>query len=114
MEALARRFQLRLVACTRGANGSLLLAEGAWSEFPGMAVQVADTVGAGDAFAAAMTMGLLLRWPLDLVNQRANQVAAHVAASPGATPELPVDLRASFLPPAATSEPAHGPRPQPG
>jgi fructokinase len=86
---VARRHQLSLVALTRGPCGSLLLADGHWSEHPGLPTEVVDTVGAGDAFTAAMTLGFLGGLPLDEVNRRANAVAAYVCAQPGATPALP-------------------------
>lgn len=93
---LCERFHLRGVACTRGAHGSLLLRDGEWSEHPGVPTTVADTVGAGDSFTAAMTMGLLAGWDLDTINHRANEVAAHVASQPGGTPPLPEHLTAPF------------------
>lgn len=93
---LAERYELRLVACTRGECGSLLFSEGSWSEVAGKKIQVVDTVGAGDAFAAAMTLGLLAGWPLDIINQRANEVAAHVASCAGGTPALPECLCEPF------------------
>ena len=93
LAALAERFQLRAVALTRGANGSLLLADGAWSEHPGLRVKVVDAVGAGDAFTAAWTLGLLAGPPFDKINQRANELAAFVCTQPGATPPLPEDLK---------------------
>ena len=94
---LAGRYRLRLVACTRGSNGSLLFAEGQWSEHPGIPTEVVDTVGAGDAFTAAMTLGVLAKWDLDRVNREANQVAAYVCGCSGATPELPDRLRGAYL-----------------
>jgi fructokinase len=93
---LARRFQLRTVAFTRGRDGSLLYSEGQWSERSGVPVNVADTVGAGDAFTAALALGLLAGWPLDEVHRRASDVAAYVCSQPGGTPELPEQLRAAF------------------
>ena len=60
---------------------------------PGSRAKVADTVGAGDAFTAAMTLGLLAGWPLDRVNRRANEIAAYVCSQPGGTPKLPDELR---------------------
>jgi len=86
LAALARRFDLRAVALTRGAAGSLLLANGVWSEHAGIRVKVVDSVGAGDAFTAAWTLGLLAGQPLDTINQRANEVAAFVCTQSGATP----------------------------
>jgi fructokinase len=93
LTALARRFGLDTVALTRGAGGSLLMSDGVWSEHPGLPAKVADTVGAGDAFTAAMTLGLLAGWPLDRVNCRANEIASYVCSQSGATPKLPEELR---------------------
>jgi fructokinase len=102
---LAERYSLSLAACTRGARGSLLFSRGLWSEHLGIPTKVVDTVGAGDAFTSAMVLGFLKGWPLDEINLRANQIASFVAASAGATPNLPPDLRAPFL--KLTSEPVH-------
>jgi fructokinase len=85
---IAARFDLRLVALTRGAHGSLLYAEGAFSEHPGIEVEVCDTIGAGDAFTAAMTIGLLSGWKLDEINRRAVIVAAEVCSYAGALPPV--------------------------
>ena len=76
-------------ACTRGARGSVLYSEGRWSEHPGLPANVVDTMGAGDSFTAALTLGLLAGWDLDRINETANAVAAFVCSQPGATPPLP-------------------------
>ncbi|MGB8831386.1 MAG: PfkB family carbohydrate kinase, partial [Candidatus Sulfotelmatobacter sp.] len=49
-------------------------------------VKVADTVGAGDAFTAAMVHGYLRGVSLAEINETANQVGAWVASQPGGTP----------------------------
>jgi fructokinase len=89
MEQLARRHALRLVCLTRGAQGSLLYAGGQWAGDPGEPVVVKDTVGAGDAFTAALAVGMLAGKPLDAISRRANQVARYVCSCEGATPPLP-------------------------
>jgi fructokinase len=96
LATLADRLELRTVVCTRGDRGSVLLHEGRWSDHPGIETKVADTIGAGDSFTAAMTLGLLAGWELDEVNEQANRVAAFVASRAGGTPELPADLRDRF------------------
>lgn len=96
VEALAARFRLHVVALTRGPNGSLLFGPGGWFDEPGQPVAVKDTVGAGDAFTAALALGLLQGRPLDEVNRLANAVARHVCTCAGATPPLPDSLRAAF------------------
>ena len=93
MAALADRFGLSLVALTRGQSGSLLLADGVWSDDPGREVVVSDTIGAGDAFTATLVVGRLSGRPLDEINGLANEVAAFVCSQPGGTPTLPDALK---------------------
>ena len=93
MSALAERFGLSMIALTRGPGGSLILADGGWSDAPGVEARVVDTVGAGDAFTAALVVGRLLGRSLVEINRRANEVAAFVCSRPGGTPELPESLR---------------------
>jgi len=94
--ALADRFSLQFVALTRGADGSLLFADGVLMEQAGSPTAVRDTVGAGDAFTAALVLGFLRRWPLKRISRHANAVAAFVCSQPGATPPLPEALRQPF------------------
>ena len=101
---LAHTFGLRLVALTRGPNGSLLYQkdndnnnnEVRWSDCPSRPVKVVDTVGAGDSFTAAMVMGLLRKMDLDEINTIANEVARYVCSQPGATPALPTEFARRF------------------
>ena len=50
------------------------------------AVDVVDTVGAGDAFSAIFLLGSALGWPLDTILPRANQFAAAICGIAGAVP----------------------------
>lgn len=90
---LASYFNLFLVAYTRGAEGSLLYSRGEWSELPGQRIKVRDTIGAGDAFAATMTLGLLQGWSLDMIHRFADEVATYVCTQSGAMPTLPAEFR---------------------
>lgn len=90
---LASQHGLRLVAITRGAAGSVLVAEGRTSELPARAAAVGDTVGAGDAFTAAVIVGLLRGRPLDAIHDHASRLAAFVCGQRGATPSIPASLR---------------------
>ncbi len=82
----ARRFAWRAVCITRGAEGCALLVDGEYLEAPGYPVEVADTVGAGDAFAAAFVHGLSAGWPAGQIADFANRVGALVASRPGGVP----------------------------
>lgn len=92
MEALARRYRLRAVALTKGARGSVLYAGDRFFTHHGYAVSVMDTVGAGDAFAAALALGFLQGMDPDAINDRANRLAAFICSQPSATPPIPEDL----------------------
>jgi len=79
---------LSLVAITRGGAGSLLVSHTEWHEHPGVPVKVADTIGAGDAFTAAMTTYLLRGAPLATLNEAGNRWGGFVASQPGAMPPI--------------------------
>jgi fructokinase len=87
-ESIRAIFNLSLVCITRGEEGCLLVGREGTVDQPGEPVQVADAVGAGDAFTAALTYGLLNDWPLDRVAPFANRVGGLVASSSGAMPSL--------------------------
>ena len=79
-----------LVAVTYGADGAELLAHGeriARAESP--AVDAVDSVGAGDAFCAALVLGLRRGLPYDAALAAACAVGAYAVSSPGAQPALP-------------------------
>ena len=84
---------LQLVAVTRGGHGSLLVARGQWHEHPGYPIKVADTIGAGDAFTAAMTHYLLRGAGLATLNEAGNRWGGWVASQSGAMPPLPETVR---------------------
>ena len=85
---LREKFGLKFLCVTRGANGSLLISENNFSENAGLKITVKDTIGAGDAFTAAMTHGILRDWKLDEINEFANKVGSFVASNTGAMPDF--------------------------
>jgi fructokinase len=97
--AVARRllaeFTLRLVAVTRGARGSLLVSATDTAAHPGVRVRVADCIGAGDAFAAALLHGCLRGASLAQMSAAANRLGAWVASRVGATPPPDPDVLAA-------------------
>jgi len=82
---LIDKFELDLVALTRGPNGSLLISKNEVSEHPGIKVDIVDTVGAGDSFSAAIVIGLLEEKTLTEINESANGLAAKVCSMHGGT-----------------------------
>jgi fructokinase len=87
VRAILEMHELQLVAVTRGADGALMMTPGETSfSIPPM-VDVTSTVGAGDAFTAAMVTGYLAGNSLEEINRHANAVAALVCTHHGAVPE---------------------------
>jgi fructokinase len=80
--------QLTLVALTRGEKGSLLVSRSEWHYHEGIATQVVDTVGAGDAFNAALTHYLLRGASLQTLNEAGNRWGSYIASRAGAMPEI--------------------------
>jgi len=84
-------YQLRGLVLTRGAQGAeILTAEGErWRAAPEPGTRVVDTVGAGDALASVIILGLVLDWPPETSLQRAQQFAARIVSRRGATVDEP-------------------------
>ena len=96
LRQIADRFQLRAVALTKGAMGSVLLAGDTMVSRGVSRQSVVDTVGAGDAFTAALAMGLLRGCDLADIQRVATEVAGYVCSCPGATPALSKALAQCF------------------
>ena len=71
-------------AITRGARGCTIFAHGEFAEHPGFPAEVADPVGAGDAFAAAFLHGLDRGWPAAKIAEFANRMGAQAVSRAGA------------------------------
>lgn len=84
---LLQHYQLELLIVTRGEQGVVACDnQGTVNRvMPETVSQVADTVGAGDAFSSVMLLGQYLQWPLTIRLQRALQFASAVVGLQGAT-----------------------------
>ena len=83
---------LHTVILTCGVNGSYVFtaAETSFQRTP--RVEVADTVGAGDAFAACYVAHVLRGESVSVAHQRAVTASAYVCTQPGAMPEMPESI----------------------
>jgi fructokinase len=84
--ALLERFPIELIAVTRGAKGSLFVTHVGVHDHPGVAADVVDLIGAGDAFTAALTRAWLGGLPLPTMAEAANRWGAWAATQPGGMP----------------------------
>ena len=75
-------------AVTRGPNGCMVGDVRQEFDLPGIPVQIVDTVGAGDAFTAALLTQTLEGKPLVEAARFANAYSAVVCTKPGGTPQV--------------------------
>lgn len=94
--ALPGSENLRMMIVTCGADGSWLATKTERVFTPGQAVNVVDTVGAGDAFTAAVAMGTLRGRPLPEIGEWATTLAGYVCTQAGATPAIPEGIKPPF------------------
>jgi fructokinase len=91
--AASERYNLRGDCVTSGPSGAALLLDGTYAEAPTPKAQVVDTVGAGDAFAAALGNGVVEARPVAEILDVATRLGALVASRAGAIPEwTPSDI----------------------
>lgn len=88
---LATVYATRTLCITRGASGAAMWTDGRTDTVEGIPVEVADTVGAGDAFAAGLLHGVLRGMPAAEQLAFANRLGALVASRPGALPDWRVE-----------------------
>lgn len=90
---LMQAFDLRLVILTQGAHGSYVLSATDTSFIETPKVEVADTVGAGDAFTGAFVGSLLQGKTPREAHLTAVRISAYVCTQHGAMPEIPDYLK---------------------
>ena len=92
---LLREFGIARGVLTEGEEGALISEDGRVSLHAAHAVtEIADTVGAGDAFTAVLAVALARGIPLSTAAAPAAALSAFVVSKPGATPAIPSELAA--------------------
>lgn len=91
LQEVALTFGCTAVCTTGGSEGAWLWQNGTCTHHPGYDVDVADTVGAGDAFLSALLTGLLDGRGGEPLLALANRLGAYVAAHAGADPAYEVE-----------------------
>jgi fructokinase len=87
LKLLKDKFQLDTLLLTRGANGAVLNIDDTFYEHNGYAVDVADTVGSGDAFLAGFLSSLIEKSSPQEMLDFASAIGALIASYPGACPQ---------------------------
>ena len=89
LQYLIKQYGLAMAVLTKGAAGSVLVTPDSRSTLQGSSIAVVDTIGAGDAFTAALVIGYLQGLSLDDIHLRAQQLSAYVCTQQGAMPVVP-------------------------
>ncbi len=84
-----RDCRLRAAVVTLGADGCTIVTESATLDLPAARVTVADTTGAGDAFAAGYAYGLVRGWSPERCGRFANAVGGLATRALGSQASLP-------------------------
>jgi fructokinase len=84
---IIKKFEIDLLAVTLGSDGSALFKKGENDFSKPDRIEIVDSVGAGDAFAAILCIGYLQRWSLKKTNKLANYFASEICKIKGALPE---------------------------
>ncbi|KQR72354.1 carbohydrate kinase [Pedobacter sp. Leaf176] len=87
LKQLCSQFNIEVICLTLGDKGACVLKDGKLFKHAGYKVQVADTVGAGDAFLATFIACYLQGYPMETTLDNACKVGAFVASQAGANPE---------------------------
>jgi fructokinase len=84
---LSTLFHFKIICVTLGERGAMVWQEGKIHSHHGYKIEVADTVGAGDAFLATFIKGILHKDPIEQVLKLACATGAFVASRYGANPD---------------------------
>ena len=90
------RYDLDMLVLTCGTNGSYVFTRDQMSFYETPKVEVADTVGAGDAFTGSFCASILAGKSVPEAHEIAVKVSAYVCTQNGAMPTLPPELLAAF------------------
>ena len=90
IEHLMIKYRLEMLSLTKGKNGSeLFTLDKHFQKEPGALNNAADTVGAGDAYTAMLSIGYINKWPPEQILEKASEFAARICEIEGAVPTDP-------------------------
>jgi fructokinase len=95
----SKAHEIDVVCVTLGARGAAIFSHGSTVTVAGFPVELKDTVGAGDAFAAAFLYAYHHRWTLTNAACFANAFGAFVASQAGAIPPWTIQEVLSLIHP---------------
>lgn len=97
IKQLRDHYNLETLCVTLGPDGAALLCKNGFFRQAGFAVEVADTIGSGDAFLAGFLYKTLLGKTPQETLEFACATGAYVATKSGATPDFTPEIIENFL-----------------
>jgi len=91
IKVLQEKFSIPGIVVTKGENGALFNSDGIVYTHPGYKIIVADTIGSGDSFLAALLAKLLSGYTPGEALRFAGAVGALIAGYDGACPDYNID-----------------------
>ena len=87
VQLLVEKFKLKTIIVTKGGDGAMLYTSEKFFYHPGYSVKVADTIGSGDSFLAAIISKLMDKASPEEALDFASALGAYVASRSGACPD---------------------------
>lgn len=84
--------RISVICITKGPEGAAIYYKGIYEEVKTTPVEVADTVGAGDAFSAGFLCACLSGYGISKAASIASILGTYVASKPGSVPEYSKEL----------------------
>lgn len=81
-----KKYHTQTICVTKGEHGAVIWHDHEFYEHPGFKVEVADTVGAGDAFLATFVAGIIEKKSMEKILVEACAIGSFVASKRGANP----------------------------
>lgn len=86
VSGLIDKYSIDLIAVTKGEKGAILTTKSETNYYTPPQLEVIDTLGAGDAFAAVLCLGYYYKLPIEKINIYANNFASQICTINGAIP----------------------------
>lgn len=97
MTWMAKHYNCKAVCVTKGAAGAALLMNDTFVSHQGFKIELADSVGAGDAFLGGLISAIIEGKEAQDAITYASALGAYVASREGATPEYDKEAIAAIL-----------------
>lgn len=92
-EKLQRDYKIETLCITKGEKGCTIFENGNNFDIEALKIEIADTVGAGDAFSAGFVYGISKGLPTVKAAEMGNLIGGYVAGHSGAVPRFSSDFK---------------------